>query len=116
MPFGSTVSLSEHEQIHSAGKMLNQQKFVMKFKKSDTKTFQLPTEAYGDKILPGAHAFEWYNRFSGGRVSGEEDEPAGRPSGRGSGKNRISPTGTSKTLVPKLLPGMAVRNPEMCEC
>ncbi|GFU68715.1 hypothetical protein TNCV_309301 [Trichonephila clavipes] len=29
--------------------------------------------------LSSAHLFEWYKKFSGGRVSVEDDEPAGRP-------------------------------------
>ncbi|GFY34321.1 hypothetical protein TNCV_2506241 [Trichonephila clavipes] len=36
-------------------------------------------EAYGDETLSCAHVFEWYKRFSEGRVSGEDDELAGRP-------------------------------------
>ncbi|GFU76966.1 uncharacterized protein TNCV_4521221 [Trichonephila clavipes] len=32
-----------------------------------------------EETLSRAHVFEWYKRFSGGRVSVEDDEPAGRP-------------------------------------
>ncbi|GFY03350.1 hypothetical protein TNCV_1173081 [Trichonephila clavipes] len=34
--------------------------------------------AYGDETLSHAHVFEWYKRFSGGKDSVEDDEPAGR--------------------------------------
>ncbi|GFV10826.1 putative transposable element [Trichonephila clavipes] len=49
-------------------------------KKSATKTFQILTKAYGDQTLSRTHVFQWYKRFSGGRVSVEDDKPAGRPS------------------------------------
>ncbi|GFV50117.1 hypothetical protein TNCV_3646191 [Trichonephila clavipes] len=48
--------------------------------KSTPKTFQILTEAYEDETLSSAHVFEWYKKFSGGRVSGEDDDPAGGPS------------------------------------
>lgn len=75
--------------LHSAGKMSNvkneQQiniKFLVKFKKSSTKKFQMLTEAYGDETLSRARVFEWHKRSSGGRDSADEgidDERAGRP-------------------------------------
>ncbi|GFU34028.1 hypothetical protein TNCV_639981 [Trichonephila clavipes] len=41
--------------------------------------YTLRLQAYGDETLSSAHVIEWYNRFSGGKVSVEDDEPAGRP-------------------------------------
>ncbi|GFX52485.1 hypothetical protein TNCV_4325011 [Trichonephila clavipes] len=76
-PVGSTVSLSEHVQLHSAGKMSNQHQVSCEIKKLVTKTFQKLTENYGDETLFGAHVFEWYKRFSGGRICVEDDEHAG---------------------------------------
>ncbi|GFV59507.1 hypothetical protein TNCV_4791251 [Trichonephila clavipes] len=51
----------------------------MTIKKSATKTFQKLTEAYGDETLSRAHVFERYKRFSGERVSVEDNGPAGFP-------------------------------------
>ncbi|GFT45929.1 hypothetical protein TNCV_2250671 [Trichonephila clavipes] len=52
-------------------------KFLVKLKKSDTKTFQILTEAYGDETYTiQTHVCET-KRFLGGRVSVEDDEPAG---------------------------------------
>ncbi|GFY02494.1 uncharacterized protein TNCV_3503751 [Trichonephila clavipes] len=50
--------------------------FLVKFKKSATKTFQILTEAYGYETLSPAHVFEWHEKFSVGRVSVEDDETA----------------------------------------
>ncbi|GFV71793.1 DUF4817 domain-containing protein [Trichonephila clavipes] len=97
-------------------------------KKSFTKTIYILTEAYGDETFSSAHAIKWYKRFSGERVSAEDDEPTGRPSQillkgnpfylscRSSGKNRKSPKRTSKNLVLELLPAMAAPNAEVSEC
>ncbi|GFV38062.1 hypothetical protein TNCV_872691 [Trichonephila clavipes] len=75
-------------------------KFLVKLKKSATKTFKTLTEAYGDKTLSRAHVFERHKWFSGGRDTVEDDELAGHPSGRGSGKNGKAPKETFKNLVP----------------
>ncbi|GFW45305.1 hypothetical protein TNCV_4734121 [Trichonephila clavipes] len=91
-------------------------KFLVKLKKSATKTFQILTEVYGDETLSSAHVFKWYKRHSGGRVSVKDDEPAAHRSRRVSGKNEKSPKGTSKNLVPELLPAMAAPNTEVYEC
>ncbi|GFT40283.1 hypothetical protein TNCV_627741 [Trichonephila clavipes] len=48
-------------------------KLLVKLKKSATKTFQILTEAYGDETLSRAHVFERHKRFSGGRVSVEDE-------------------------------------------
>ncbi|GFX20095.1 HTH_48 domain-containing protein [Trichonephila clavipes] len=81
----STASLSEHVELHSAGKMSNVKteqriniKFLVKLKKSATETFQMLTETYGDKTMFRAWVFkfEWHKRLSGGRDSVEEDEHA----------------------------------------
>ncbi|GFY24183.1 hypothetical protein TNCV_1012361 [Trichonephila clavipes] len=53
--------------------------FLVKLKKSATKTFQILTETYGDETLSRVDVFEWYKRFPKGRISVEDDEPAGRP-------------------------------------
>ncbi|GFW15444.1 hypothetical protein TNCV_4655841 [Trichonephila clavipes] len=53
--------------------------FLVKLRKSATKTFQILTEAYRDETLPRAHVFEWYQRFTGEIDNGEDDEPAGCP-------------------------------------
>ncbi|GFU66086.1 hypothetical protein TNCV_1518681 [Trichonephila clavipes] len=74
---GRTASLSEHVKLHSAGKMSNQHEVSCETKKLAMKTFQILTGACGDEILSRAHVFEGYKRFSGGRVSVEDDEPAG---------------------------------------
>ncbi|GFU63180.1 hypothetical protein TNCV_3466041 [Trichonephila clavipes] len=52
-------------------------KFLVKLKKSVTKTFQILTEAYGDETLYREHVFKWHKRFSGRRDSVEDDERAG---------------------------------------
>ncbi|GFV92314.1 hypothetical protein TNCV_3949241 [Trichonephila clavipes] len=56
-------------------------KFPVKLKKSPTKVHlvQILTEAYGDETLSRVQVFEWCKRFSGERVSGEDEEPAGPP-------------------------------------
>ncbi|GFU26039.1 uncharacterized protein TNCV_5105181 [Trichonephila clavipes] len=41
---------------------------------TSTKTSQIVTEAYGDETV-SCIVFEWYKRFSGRRVSVEDDEP-----------------------------------------
>ncbi|GFX73202.1 hypothetical protein TNCV_1245251 [Trichonephila clavipes] len=41
------------------------------------KTFQILTEAYADETLSRVHVFDWYKRFSGGRVNVKDNEPAG---------------------------------------
>ncbi|GFT49205.1 hypothetical protein TNCV_2860431 [Trichonephila clavipes] len=63
-------------QLHSPRNCRISIKFLEK--KLATKTFQILAKAYGDKNFP-AYVFEWYKRFSGGRVSVEDDEPAERP-------------------------------------
>jgi hypothetical protein len=35
-------------------------KFLVKFKKSATETFQLLTEAYSEDCMSRAHVFEWH--------------------------------------------------------
>ncbi|GFT21901.1 hypothetical protein TNCV_3179951 [Trichonephila clavipes] len=42
------------------------------------KTFQKLIKAFGNGTLSRAHVFEWYKTFSEGRISVEDDEPAGR--------------------------------------
>ncbi|GFW46155.1 transposable element Tcb2 transposase [Trichonephila clavipes] len=54
-------------------------KFLVKLKKSVTKTLKISTEAYEEETLSRAHVFEWHKIFSGGRVSVEDDESAGCP-------------------------------------
>ncbi|GFY00350.1 hypothetical protein TNCV_1663891 [Trichonephila clavipes] len=104
-------------------------------KKSAKKTFQMLTKAYGDETLSRAHVFEWYKRFSGGRVRVEDDEPPGGPTSAITDQNiaeiRVKsylkgthftsveevqakpPEGPSKYLVPELLPTMAAPNSEV---
>ncbi|GFW75114.1 hypothetical protein TNCV_448191 [Trichonephila clavipes] len=36
-------------------------------------------KAYEDETLSSAHVFEWYKRFSEGRSSEKDDEPAEHP-------------------------------------
>ncbi|GFW12046.1 HTH_48 domain-containing protein [Trichonephila clavipes] len=86
MPVGSTASLSEHVQLHSARKMSNVKteqriniKSLLKLKKSVTETFQTLTETYGDKSLSRAWVFEWHESFSGGKYSEEDDALVGPP-------------------------------------
>ncbi|GFV47052.1 protein GVQW3 [Trichonephila clavipes] len=78
-PVGSIAALSELVKLYSPEKCRINIKFLVKLKKSATETFQILIETYGDETLSREHVFEWYKRFSGGRVSGEDDEPAGRP-------------------------------------
>ena len=54
-------------------------KFLVKLKKSATKTFQLLTEAYGVDCMSRARVFEWHERFSEGRESVKDDDRPGRP-------------------------------------
>ena len=44
-------------------------KFLIKLKKSATKTFQLFTEVYGENGMSHTRVFEWHKRFSEGRES-----------------------------------------------
>ncbi|GFW27719.1 hypothetical protein TNCV_766011 [Trichonephila clavipes] len=88
------------------------------------KTFQNLTEVYGDETFSRTHVFEWHKRFLEGRDSVEDDEHAGNSSEmlhkwnpfclswRNSGKNRKSPEGHSKNLVPELFPVMGALNAE----
>ncbi|GFV70491.1 hypothetical protein TNCV_2868371 [Trichonephila clavipes] len=62
MQVGRTVSFSEHVQLHSARKINT--KFLVKLKKSVTKTFQILTETYGESFSR-THVTDWYNRLSG---------------------------------------------------
>ncbi|GFW86696.1 hypothetical protein TNCV_4334801 [Trichonephila clavipes] len=78
-PVASAASLSEHVQLHSSEKCRFSIKFLKKLKKSATKTFQILTEAYRNETLFREHVFEWYKKFSGGRVSVEDYKPAGHP-------------------------------------
>ncbi|GFV08920.1 hypothetical protein TNCV_3821631 [Trichonephila clavipes] len=73
-------------------------KFLVKLKKSTTKTFQKLTGAYGDETLSAISGFQ------GKKGSADDDEPAGRP--RGLRKNGESHNGLTKTFVPELLPAM----------
>ncbi|GFS52146.1 hypothetical protein TNCV_1105351 [Trichonephila clavipes] len=80
MPVGSTASLSDHVQLHSALKNVEStSSFLVNLKKSAPKTFQILSESYGNETLSCAHVFEWHKRFSGVINSVEDDEPAGRP-------------------------------------
>ncbi|GFV73205.1 hypothetical protein TNCV_2374771 [Trichonephila clavipes] len=54
-PVESTASLSKHVQQHFAAKRRINFKFLGKLKKSDSKTIQILTEAYGDETLPRVH-------------------------------------------------------------
>jgi hypothetical protein len=54
----------------------------VKLKKSETETFQLLAEAYGEDSMSLAHVFEWHERFSEGRESVEDDIATAGPSGR----------------------------------
>ncbi|GFU21873.1 hypothetical protein TNCV_3283471 [Trichonephila clavipes] len=54
-------------------------KFLFKLEKSATKKFQILTEAEIDETLSRANVFEWRKKFSGKRLSVEDDEPAGSP-------------------------------------
>ncbi|GFX52523.1 hypothetical protein TNCV_4325391 [Trichonephila clavipes] len=68
-------------------------------KKSASKIFQILTEAYREETLPCAHVFEWYKRFSGERVSVEDDEPAGRPRIRCYGEKAVNFLFTLNVLI-----------------
>jgi predicted transcriptional regulator len=54
-------------------------KFLAKLKKTDTKTYQLLREVYGEDTLSRARVFEWHRRLLGGREDVEDDERLGRP-------------------------------------
>ncbi|GFY11396.1 zinc finger protein [Trichonephila clavipes] len=92
-------SLSEHVQLHSAGKCRINIKFLVKLKKSVTKPFQILTEAYGDETLYHADVFELFKRFSRERVYVEDDEPAGRPRFREKIRKKRSQTGSDGSLL-----------------
>ncbi|GFV73185.1 HTH_48 domain-containing protein [Trichonephila clavipes] len=84
MPVGRTASFNEHVQLNSAGKVckVNAEqriniKFPVKLKKSSSETFQMLTEAYGDKPLSRACVLEGYKWFSGKRDSVKDNEPSG---------------------------------------
>jgi len=51
----------------------------VKLKKSDTETFNMLHEAYGEMTLSRAYVFEWHKRFSEGREDVEDDERPGQP-------------------------------------
>ncbi|GFT75367.1 hypothetical protein TNCV_968031 [Trichonephila clavipes] len=76
---GSTASLSQHVQLHSAGKCRINIKFLVIFKKSVTKIFQIVLKACGDETLLRAYVFECHKWFSGGSDSVEDNQVAGRP-------------------------------------
>jgi len=54
-------------------------KFLVKLKKSATKTFQSLTEAYGEDCMSRARVFEWHKQFSECRESMKDDDSPGRP-------------------------------------
>ncbi|GFY30216.1 hypothetical protein TNCV_3091231 [Trichonephila clavipes] len=72
----SSTSLSEHMQLHSAGKMSNQHQ--VSFEEICHETFQILTKAYGYETLSSAHVFEWHV-LRGKVVIVEDDEPAEHP-------------------------------------
>ncbi|GFW36830.1 hypothetical protein TNCV_4348711 [Trichonephila clavipes] len=46
---------------------------------SATKTYKMLKHVYGSDTLPRKQAFEWHQRFRGGRESVEDDGRSGRP-------------------------------------
>jgi hypothetical protein len=52
-------------------------KFCMKLGKSDTKTLEMPREAFGEHSLSQRAVFEWLSCFKASRVSVEVDEHSG---------------------------------------
>ncbi|GFV23063.1 hypothetical protein TNCV_5101591 [Trichonephila clavipes] len=79
-------------------------------------TFQILTEAYGDKTSSCACVFEGHKWFPEVRNSVEDGEQAGSPRKpilpqlKMFRQNGESPEEPSKTLVPELLPAMAAPN------
>ncbi|GFX98020.1 hypothetical protein TNCV_4906701 [Trichonephila clavipes] len=70
------------------------------------KIFQILTEAYGDETFSRAHVFEWYQTFSGGMYSVEDDEPTGNSRSAITDRNIAKVRDMSRflvTLVVKLL-------------
>ncbi|GFV46696.1 protein GVQW3 [Trichonephila clavipes] len=84
LPYHDVNTMLQRHRVNTCNCILPEKcriniRFLVKLKKSATKTFQILIEAYGDETLSSAYVFEWYKRFSGGRVSAEDDEPAGHP-------------------------------------
>ncbi|GFY00561.1 hypothetical protein TNCV_2139581 [Trichonephila clavipes] len=92
---------SSHTPPLSMGPVSINFKFLVK--KSDTKTFQIFTDAYGEETLSGAHVFELCKRFSGGWVSVEDGELAGRPRSANADQNIRDRSGFPLTSVVRLL-------------
>ncbi|GFW31279.1 hypothetical protein TNCV_2578601 [Trichonephila clavipes] len=100
-------------------------KFVVKLKISNTKTFQILTEDYGEEILSRAHVREWYKRFQregsvwkmvNQQVKSRLKRTHSTSFEEVQAKTENSPKGPLKSLVPELLPAMTAPNAEVCEC
>ncbi|GFT98291.1 uncharacterized protein TNCV_2903881 [Trichonephila clavipes] len=114
MPVGSTCT------CNLPGKCRININFLVK--KSATKVFQILTKAYGDKALSRPHIFEWYKRFSGGRVSAEDDEPSGCPRSHYSATRRLLVTDhvilnhdQVTSTIPELAPPLLTTTPQQWE-
>ena len=55
-------------------------KFCFKIGKTATETFELLKMAYGNDVMGRTQVYEWFGRFSQGRVSCQSDPRSGRPS------------------------------------
>ena len=54
--------------------------FCFKLGKTETKTYQLLQQAYGEDAMGRTQVFQWFCRFKESRTSFESDPRSGRPS------------------------------------
>lgn len=54
-------------------------KFLVKYGKNASETFEMLKKVYGDDCLSRSNVFIWHKRFSEGRESVDDDERPGRP-------------------------------------
>ena len=54
--------------------------FCFKLGKTASETHRIFKEAFGDNVLGQKQTYEWFKRFTNGRVSVDDEERSGRPS------------------------------------
>jgi hypothetical protein len=55
-------------------------KFCQKLGKTDTETYEMLQQAFGETALSRSKTSEWYSRFKNGRTSIDDNPHTGRPS------------------------------------
>lgn len=62
-------------------------KFCVLIWKSFSRTFQVLTEAYGNKVMKTSQMYDWHKYFYGGHPNTEDNPCSGNPTNTGSEEN-----------------------------